>query len=72
LVKKGDEFCAIEVKTTNKLRPKDLKGLRAIENLPGLKRRILIYTGKDAQLIEKKYEVMNVEHFSKALSEGLL
>lgn len=71
LVKKGDEFCAIEVKSTSKLRPTDLKGLRAIEKLPGLKRRILIYTGKDAQLIEKKIEIMNVQNFSKALSDGL-
>ena len=72
LLKKGKNYCAIEVKATSKIRPDDLKGLRAIKNLEGLKRRILIYTGKDSQKIDQGIEVINLWSLSKVLAEGKL
>jgi predicted AAA+ superfamily ATPase len=46
LLKSGQEFTAIEVKMSQRLRPEDLKGLKAIKDLKGLKRRVLVYQGE--------------------------
>ena len=45
LLRNGREFTAIEVKTTKRVTPKDLKGLKAISELKGLKRKIFVYLG---------------------------
>ena len=45
LLKKGSEFIAIDVKSAKKIRPEDLKGLKAIADLKAVKRRICVYTG---------------------------
>ena len=45
LLKNGREFTAIEVKTTKKVRKEDLKGLKAISDLKGVKRKIFVYLG---------------------------
>ena len=43
LLKRGREFIAVEVKTSGVIRSEHLKGLRAIKDLHGLKRRFLVY-----------------------------
>ncbi len=45
LLQKGSELTAIEVKTAKRVRPEDLKGLKAIADLKGVKQRILVYSG---------------------------
>ena len=45
LLQKGLELTAIEVKTTKKVRTEDLKGLKAISDLKGVKQKILVYLG---------------------------
>ena len=45
LLQKGGELTAIEVKTAKKVRPEDLKGLKAIAELKGVRQRILLYLG---------------------------
>ena len=42
LLRKKNDFVAIEVKTTERLRPEDLLGLKAISSLKGLKRRLMV------------------------------
>ncbi len=70
LLKKESSFCAIEVKATHRVRKQDLTGLHAISQLPGLKRKILVYRGNETQRIDKEIEVMPIPVFCKALSEG--
>lgn len=72
LIKKDNQFCAIEVKHTTKVRPDDLRGLKAISEMKGLKRKILIYNGKDAQKLSDEIEVFPVEQFCRLLEKNLL
>lgn len=52
LLRQGREFTAIEVKTTKKVKAEDLKGLKALADLKGVKRRIFVYQG--SFLMEKE------------------
>jgi predicted AAA+ superfamily ATPase len=72
LLRKEDSFCAIEVKATNRVRPDDLRGLKAIRKLPGLKRKILVYTGKDSQRLSEDIEVMPILTLSELLRTNTL
>lgn len=69
LLKKGNEFIAIEIKATAKVRPDHLHGLKAIADLKGLKRRLLIYLGKDALVKEGNIEILPVERFFDELRD---
>jgi hypothetical protein len=48
-----------------------LKGLQAIAELKGIKRRILFYPGKRDRITEDKIEILGFETFFSQLSEGL-
>lgn len=72
LIQKSTSFCAIEVKSTKRIRPDDLKGLKAISDLKGLKKKILVYLGKDKQKLPGEILVLPIEDFAKLLSEGKL
>ena len=45
LLRQGSELTAIEVKTAQRVRAEDLKGLKAISDLKGVKQKILVYLG---------------------------
>ncbi len=45
LIRNGDEFTAIEVKAKETLVPTDFRGLRAIDKLRGLRRRLVVFRG---------------------------
>ena len=70
-IKKGDSFCAIEVKATTRIRKQDLMGLQAISGLPGLRRKILVYRGKERQLLDQQIEVLPISVFCEVLAKGL-
>ena len=65
LLKKGSELTAIEVKTSNKVRPEDLKGLKAIGELEKVKRKILVYQGR-FHLKKDGIEIMPFSLFCKS------
>jgi predicted AAA+ superfamily ATPase len=67
----GDRFVAIEVKATDRLRPSDYRGLRAIADLPGLHRRIVVYAGSRRLRTEDDIDVLPVATFAEALAAGL-
>ena len=46
VLKKETAYVAIKVKSQDKIPPESLKGLRAIQELEGLKKRIVVYLGK--------------------------
>lgn len=61
---------AVEVKATRILRPSDLRGLRAIEELHGLRRRVLVYLGQEDLMTPDGIEVWPFARFAHALAEG--
>lgn len=68
IIQRGSENIAIEVKSATQLHDRMLKGLNAIEGLPGLTRRILIYIGRNAFRTRQGIEVMPVGDFIEALA----
>lgn len=72
LLRRGNEYLAIEVKATTNPASSHYSGLRAIVGLKGLVRRILIYTGKRRLRTEEGIEVYPVEVFLEALSKETL
>lgn len=69
LLQRGREFVAIECKSTTKLEKNDFKGLAAIADLQGLKRRILVYGGSVDRLRDG-VEVLGLDSFYKKLGRG--
>jgi predicted AAA+ superfamily ATPase len=69
---RGRELLALEVKTTRAVRPTDLSGLRAIAELRGVVRRILVHLGGRRLELPDGIEVWSFEHFMRALAEAAL
>jgi len=68
LIRRGEERCALEVKAATRAHPGDLDGLRAIGELSGLRRRILVYRGERPTRTEDGIDVWPVETFLEALA----
>ena len=64
LLQNGSELIAIEVKTTKRVKPEDLKGLKVISDLKGVKRRIFVYLGS-VQMEKEGIEIMPFPVFCK-------
>jgi hypothetical protein len=71
LTRKRDR-AALEVKATRTLRPADLRGLHAIRDLDGLRRRVLVYLGQEALVTPDGIEVWPFARLADALAEGTL
>jgi uncharacterized protein len=69
---RGHEYLAVEVKTSKNLRPADLIGLRAIADLPGLVRRVLIFLGPRRLRTPDDIDVLTFDDFARELAEGVL
>ncbi len=71
LLRRGRRFIAIEVKATRRWRPDLAKGLRAISDLNGVERRIVVYMGNRALRPEPGIEVLPILDFLNQASTGL-
>lgn len=72
LLRRGAEFCAIEVKSARRLAPKHLAGLRAVSDLPRLHRRLLVYRGERPMRTEDGIDVWPIDTFTAQLAgDGL-
>jgi predicted AAA+ superfamily ATPase len=71
LLRRGRERVAIEVKASRRWKPDFLKGLRAIADLPGIKRRLVVYLGAERLRPEKGIEVLPLPAFLAELERGL-
>lgn len=69
---RDNEYLAIEVKAAATYNTSMLKGLRAIDGLSGLTRRILIYTGPHEFQTEDGIHVWPIDRFHEALAEDEL
>ena len=72
LLQRGGELLAIEVKATDRYRTDLLQGLRALEALPKLVRRVLVYTGRRAFRFADGIEVWPADRFADAVATGNL
>jgi predicted AAA+ superfamily ATPase len=69
LLRRGKSFIAIEVKTTANPAPTHFAGLRAIGDLAGIKRRVLVYMGERA-FNAGKVEALPVLEFVQEVLSG--
>ena len=72
LLERGRELLAIEVKAASRYHTSLLKGLRAIEAMPGLVRRVLVYTGPRAFRSADGIDVWPPGRFAAAAADGHL
>lgn len=72
LLQREKRFLALEVKSGRKLVPEMLTGLRAIADLKGLARRILVYGGERSLRTEDGVDVWPVPELARALAEEQL
>jgi predicted AAA+ superfamily ATPase len=72
LLRRGREYLALEVKARTRVGVEDLKGLRAIADLRGLVRRILLYLGQTRQRTEDGIEVWPLDAWLGAIARGRL
>ena len=70
LIRRGRDFAAVEVKAKSVLANRDLAGLRAITELGGVRRRLVVYLGRHAQKTHDGIEILPVALFQKELEEG--
>ena len=69
LLKRGKELIAIEVKAKVQVSSQDYRGLKAISQLPSVKRRIVVYLGKAIRKTEEGIEIWPFDFFCKNLKE---
>ena len=72
LFRRGGELAAIEVKSQPRYHTGMLPGLRAIADLSGIARRILVYGGKRSFRTADGIDVWSTGRLQQALSEGTL
>lgn len=71
LLRRGRRFLAIEVKAARRWKPEFARGLRAVADLPGLTRRLVVYLGAERLRPEKGIEVLPLATFLDELAAGL-
>ena len=72
LLRRGTETLAIEVKAAPRHHTGHLKGLRAIAELPGLARRVLVYAGERSFRSEDGIDIWPATRLAAAVAEGRL
>ena len=72
LLRRGREFVAVETKTGRGSRPADLAGLRAIAELPGVVRRLVVCQAEQARRTPDGIEVLPVAQFLTQIQDGRL
>jgi predicted AAA+ superfamily ATPase len=72
VLRRGRELVAVEIKTSKALRPADVVGLRAIAELKGLKRRVLVFQGPRPLVTRDGIDVLPFTDFTRELAEGSL
>ncbi len=72
VLRREHQYAAVEVKSAERYNTSFVKGLRAIADLPGLARRIVVYRGRRAFRTEDDIEVWPIDVFLQALADGRL
>ena len=72
LLRRGGEFVAIEVKSQPRYHTGMLPGLRAVADLPGVVRRVLVYGGRRSFRTQDGIEVWSLARLHRALAEDAI
>ncbi len=72
LLRKGDAFIAVEVKSGARFTNDMVGGLNAVAELPGLCRRVLVYLGDMRLRVFDSIDVLPLPEFLRTLAEGAL
>ena len=72
LLRRDDQLVAIEAKCQSKISQRTFVGLRAVESLKGLRRRILVYLGERRLKTEDGIEVLPLRSFLDLIESGEL
>ena len=72
VLRRGRESVALEAKAGTRVGADDLRGLRAIDGLTGLKRRVLVYRGARRLTTSDGIEVWPVDRFLEVLAADRL
>jgi len=72
LLRRGQEYLALEVKAQSRFSPRHLSGLRAIADLGRVVRRVLVYMGEQRLRTEDGIEVWPLHAFLAALANHTL
>lgn len=72
ILTRGSEVIAVEVKSGNTFTDTWCKGLRAIEQLKGLGRRIVVYPRGPVMRTRDGIDVLPFKHFADELAAGAL
>lgn len=70
VLRRGEDYCALEVKSTRRHNLQHLVGLRAIAELPKLRRRVLVFRGDRPFRTEDGIDVWPVYTFLESLEIG--
>ena len=72
LIQRGAEFNAIEVKAKRKLSSRDFIGLKAIGDLKGIRRRIVVFMGERPFRTENGIDALPIPDFLQELQSGAI
>jgi len=72
LLQRGKDFVAVEVKGGRQVADRALRGLRAIANLPVVRRRIAVYLGERRMKTADGIEILPLEVFLRLVETGAL
>ena len=72
VLRRGTELLGVEVKATARYHTRHLKGLRALDGLEGLTRRILVYAGARSFRTEDGIDVWPAGRFAEETAAGTL
>jgi len=72
LLRRGKSFVALEAKASRQFFDKGIRGLRAIAELPGIKRRIVVYLGERRMRTADGIEVLPLAEFLRQVEGGQL
>ena len=72
LLRRGGEFVAVEVKSGPRYQTGMLRGLRAVADLPGVVRRVLVYGGRRSFRTQDGIDVWSLARLHRALAEGAI
>jgi predicted AAA+ superfamily ATPase len=72
VLRKGDRIVAVEAKSTASVPAKDLRGLRALAELPGVERRVVVHRGARASVTEDGIALLPVGAFLREVESGRL
>lgn len=72
LLRRGRDLLAIEAKSATSVGPEELRGLRAVDEMKGNRRRVLVYRGERRLTTADGIEVWPVATLLEALAEDAL